>query len=338
MTRLYVVPVGDDWIGRFRRTVSTPVEVPDAAPEHLQRDEAVRIWGTTEGPQKRTFFEEMEAGDPLLFYHEGQFFAVGRAGATFESPEAGADLWDNDESRFLFTVTDYEEISVPRERVADLLGYDESWIPYGFLRASEDAIDSLLQRYNSIEEAVQDFQSDDGPTGPPEEEDSEDEPTVHTEIQWRLVQLGLAHGYDVYVATNDKNRTYEGERLGEDCVENLNLPGFSDAARRIIEYVDVIWLDGDFIVKLFEVESTTSIYSGILRMTDFVVKVPNIAVDMHIVASEADKDKVRQEIDRPTFQHVLGQSANSDLRYRSFEQVRETHETVQRAGPLQQVF
>ena len=73
-------------------------------------------------------------------------------------------------------------------------------------------------------------------------------------------------------------------------------------------------------------------------MTDFVVKVPNIAVEMHIVASEDDKDKVRQEIDRPTFQYVLGKSGNSDLRYLSFEQVRETHETVQNAGPLQQVF
>ena len=217
-----------------------------------------------------------------------------------------------------------------------MLGYEDNWVPYRFLRVGPDAIDSLLQQYNSIEEAFQDFQSEDGPEDLPEvEEVPDDEPRKHTEIQWRLIQLGIAHGYDVYVAKNDKNRTYEGERLGEDCIESLNLPGFSDAARRIIEYVDVIWLHGDFIVKLFEVESTTSIYSGILRMTDFVVKVPNIAVDMHIVASEDDKDKVRQEIDRPTFQHVLGKSANSDLRYLSFEQVRETHETVQRAGPLQ---
>lgn len=89
---------------------------------------------------------------------------------------------------------------------------------------------------------------------------------------------------------------------------------------------------------MFEVESTTSIYSGILRMTDFMVKVPNIAVDMHIVAPEDDEDKVREEINRPTFQHVLGPAEHCSLRYLSFEEVRETHETVQRAGPLQQVF
>jgi hypothetical protein len=37
---------------------------------------------------------------------------------------------------------------------------------------------------------------------------------------------------------------------------------------KIIRHVDVIWLEGDAIVAMFEVESTMSIYSGILRMTD----------------------------------------------------------------------
>jgi hypothetical protein len=35
---------------------------------------------------------------------------------------------------------------------------------------------------------------------------------------------------------------------------------------------------------------------------------------------------------------ILCESKNSDLRYLSFEEVRETHETVQCAGPLQQAF
>jgi hypothetical protein len=33
--------------------------------------------------------------------------------------------------------------------------------------------------------------------------------------------------------------------------------GFSDVPRCIIEYVDISWLGGDFIVKLFGAESTT---------------------------------------------------------------------------------
>jgi len=71
----------------------------------------------------------MEAGDPALFYHEGTFSAVGRAGAAFESPEAGAELRGTNESRSLFTVPDYTEVSVSPGRVADLLGYDGDWMP-----------------------------------------------------------------------------------------------------------------------------------------------------------------------------------------------------------------
>jgi hypothetical protein len=340
MPRLYVVPVGDKWIDDFDLTVRSPVSVPESAPDHLKRQNDVRFWGTTEGRQKRAFFEEMETGDPLLFYHEGEFFAAGRVGEAFESPDVGESLWGNRESRFIFTITDYQQISVPREEVAVLLGYEENWVPYRFLRVSQEAVTSLLQEYNSIEVAFQDFQSEDGPDGPTVVEDDEDEEDTreHTKVQWQLIQLGLKHGYDVYIAKNDKNRTFNGQRLGEECTENLNLAGFSPAATRIIEYVDVIWLDDDFIAKMFEVESTTSIYSGILRMTDFMVKVPNIAVDMHIVASDEDQDKVREEINRPTFQHVMEPAEHCSLRYLSFGEVEETLDTVERAGPLQEVF
>lgn len=338
MTRLYIVPVADDWIDDFRDTVSSPVPVPANAPKDLRRADDVRIWGTTEGRQKREFFEEMEPGDPLLFYNDGEFFAAGRVSSRFEDPEVGEVLWGTTDSRFIYTVEDYQEISVSRETVAKLLGYEEQWVPYRFLRVSPDAVNSLLQQYNSIEEAFQEFQQDGDIDGPGVEVETDDDPREHTEIQWQLIQLGLRHDYDVYVAKNDKNRTYDGQRLGQDCVETLNLPGFSPAVTRIIEYVDVIWLEDDFIVKIFEVESTTSIYSGILRMADFMVKVPNVSVEMYIVAPGDDEDKVREEMDRPTFQHVLDTAEHSQLRYLSFEEVRETRETVEKAGPLQEPF
>ena len=338
MTRLFVVPVGEDWIADFDGTVRSPTAIPEDAPEDLQRKDEARIWGTTVGRQKRGFFEEMETGDPLLFYNDGEFFASGRVGTPFESESAGEALWGNSESRFIFTVTDYEEISVDRERVARLLDYEEAWVPYRFMSVSSDAVNSLLQEYNSIEEAFQSFQSDGEEKGPVVPTGETDDPREHTKIQYYLVQLGLQHGYDVYVAKNDKNREYDGERLGADCVESLNLPGFSSAATDIIEYVDVIWLEDGYIAKLFEVESTTSIYSGILRMTDFAVKVPNIAVDMHIVAPGDDEDKVRKEMTRPTFDAVLSNAEYCSLGYLSFEAVEGTYETVQEAGPLQDVF
>ena len=350
MTDLFLVPIGDDWIDRYEETVTSPLSSPDEAPVELSYDSSVRVWGTTVGEdsKKRTKFESMEQGDLVLFLHAGEFIGSGRVGETFDNPELGEWIWDSPESRFVYTVTDYQEMSVPRSEVWDILGYSPNYPLYGFSRISDDATSKLLQTYNSIEEAFQDFRADDSgneettSTATPdddEEEDTEGEDTrEHTEIQWHLIQLGLDHGYDVYVATNDQNLIYDGNRLGEDCVDSLSLTGFSDAAMRLIEYVDVVWLNDGYIEKMFEVESTTSIYSGILRMTDFVVKVPNLAVDMHIVAPTQDEEQVRRQMTRPTFQHVMDLAEHCSLQYLAFDEVRSKRELVHQAGPLQDVF
>lgn len=347
MTELFLVPVTDDWIERFQQTVVSEYTLEGDLPPELEGEREVRVWGTTEGEdaKKRTLFEKMGAGDLVLFLYSGEFVGSGRVGVTLESPELGERIWGQQESRFIFTVTDYEEMSLPRQEVWDVLDYSPNYPLYGFSRASDDAISSLLQSYNSVEEAFQAFRRGDTAVDTPEPDESEgtdaddqQEASEHTEIQWHLIQLGLDHGYDVYVATNDQNRTYNGHRLGEDCVESLNLTGFSDAAMNIIEYVDVIWLNGSYIEKMFEVESTTSIYSGILRMTDFVVKVPNLAVDMHIVAPAEDEDQVRRQMTRPTFQHIMDRAQHCSLQYISFDEVRNKQELVAQAGPLQAVF
>ena len=351
VTNLFLVPVNDDWIEDYQQTVAAPLSVDNDAPTELEKYSELRVWGTTIGdsPQKRTSFEAMEPGDALLFLHDGVFIGSARVDETFESTELGKWIWNNPKSEFVYTLTDYREISVPRQEVWNVLGYSSNYPLYGFSRASEDAISSLLQQYNSVEEAFQAFRQQDDDTadgesnGDPTAGDDNTEPKEnqireHTEIQWFLIQLGLEHGYDVYVTTNDQNLTYQGQRLGEDCIDELTLTGFSEAAMRLIEYVDVIWLNGDYIEKMFEVESTTSIFSGILRMTDFVVKVPNLAVDMHIVAPTEDEDQVRRQMTRPTFQHIMDQAQHCSLQYLSFEEVKKRQNTVEHAGPLQSVF
>lgn len=343
---LFLVPVGDDWMSRFEQTVSSPINT-DTAPKELAELESIRLWGTTESEsaKKKSAFRQMESGDLVLFASESEFFAAGRVGHKFQSKEIGKWAWDNPASSWVYTVMDYDKISIPQEDLWEILDYSENFHLQGFTRVSETALDSLHQQYNSIEEAYQDLKSertDDGGEGKTDDEDDDDgggeNVRDHVEIQSKLIQLGLDHGYDVYVAKNDRNEEYDGQRLGDGCVENLSLTGFSDAAKSIIEYVDVIWLDGEHIVKMFEVESTTSIYSGILRMSDFVVKVPNLAVDMYIVAPDDDESQVRKQINRPTFQQALDPAEYCSLDYLSFTQVRNRYNLVQRAGPLQTVF
>jgi hypothetical protein len=63
----------------------------------------------------------------------------------------------------------------------------------------------------------------------------------------------------------------------------------------------VLWIRGNSIVVAFEVESTTSIYSGLLRMSDLLALQPNLEINLYLVAPDERRDKVEQELMRPTF-------------------------------------
>ena len=54
-------------------------------------------------------------------------------------------------------------------------------------------------------------------------------------------------------------------------------------------------LNGNSIVAAFEIESTTSIYSGLLRMSDLLALQPNLALQLYHVAPEERAAKVQQE-------------------------------------------
>lgn len=127
-------------------------------------------------------------------------------------------------------------------------------------------------------------------------------PTVHTEIQAMLLRLGAEMGYDVWVARNDRSRTFDSRELAEFPRILTSLPvQFDEATKRTIELIDVLWLKGKAIVAAFEVESTTSIYSGLLRMADLVSMQPNISLPLYLVAPDERRDKVFAEVNRPTF-------------------------------------
>ena len=109
-------------------------------------------------------------------------------------------------------------------------------------------------------------------------------------------------GFDVWVARNDRSKTWEGKVLGNvDGMVAVLPTQFNEATNRTIELIDVLWLKGNSIVAAFEVESTTSVYSGLLRMSDLLALQPNLAIDLFLVAPEERKEKVESELLRPTF-------------------------------------
>jgi len=145
----------------------------------------------------------------------------------------------------------------------------------------------------------------------------------HTEIQWHLLKLGADMGFDLWVARNDRNRSWDSKKFTDFPKLKTGLPlQFDDATNRTIELIDVLWLKGNAIIAAFEVESTTSIYSGLLRMSDLVSMQPNLNMPLYLVAPDERRGKVMTEVNRPTFTK-LSPPLSEICRFISFSTLKE---------------
>lgn len=154
---------------------------------------------------------------------------------------------------------------------------------------------------------------------------------THTEIQGWLRDLGRDLGYDVWIASNDKGRTYQGERLGQGCLTELPLALQQNQGASLISLIDVLWLskgEGK-IAAAFEVEHSTSIYSGIVRMLDLALGFPEHGnASFFLVAPDAREKDVRAQFARPAFSRV----ADLDVRYLGYDNLKSNREAIGRFG------
>lgn len=128
---------------------------------------------------------------------------------------------------------------------------------------------------------------------------------VHLRIQSALIRLGRAEGCSVWVPVNDRNLSFKGEPFSPHTLPRLPNFGFDETTRRVIQNIDVLWLAKNVIRKGFEIESTTSIYSGLLRLNDLVLAQPNNQIDLYLAASVAKRNKVHAQLLRPSFRRLL---------------------------------
>lgn len=127
----------------------------------------------------------------------------------------------------------------------------------------------------------------------------------HSQIQWLLAQLGQRFGYKVWIARNDRKYTWNGEALGNYSIDELPyFNGIGPKSQQMIELIDVVWLKGKAIVAAFEVEGSTSIYSGLLRMSDLAIALENTFFPFYVVVPERREHEVEAQLSRLTFQKL----------------------------------
>jgi len=121
-------------------------------------------------------------------------------------------------------------------------------------------------------------------------------------VQGLIAQIGSKMGFRIWLPKADRERvkaTLDFD-LASALIDILPM-NYNDATIRTIEQIDVIWLKGRSIARAFEIEHTTAIYSGLLRMADLVALQPDINIPLHIVAPETRQETVLDQIRRPVF-------------------------------------
>lgn len=143
-------------------------------------------------------------------------------------------------------------------------------------------------------------------------------------IQASLCAIGSRMGLNIWVPRADRQavaaQLSDGDQ--EALIDILPL-NYDDATLRTIEQIDVIWLKKRSMARAFEVEHTTAIYSGLLRMADLLALQPNMDIRLHIVAPEERRDKVLREISRPVFSLLDRGPLYESCSYLSYEAVEE---------------
>ena len=163
-------------------------------------------------------------------------------------------------------------------------------------------------------------------TGPARDTDR-----THTEIQAWLRDIGRALGFDVWIAANDRSRPCGNGRLGDDCLEALPAALEQAGGGDSVRLIDVLWLErtSGRVAGAFEVEHTTSIYSGIVRLLDLALGAPTNAVDgLFLVAPDDREDEVRAQLRRPAFSQI----ASLHVRYLPYGELERHRESIARFG------
>ncbi|ACM20868.1 hypothetical protein Geob_2517 [Geotalea daltonii FRC-32] len=159
---------------------------------------------------------------------------------------------------------------------------------------------------------------------------AQEEENSHLEMQFTLTRMGRDLGYDVWVAANDRTRSLAGISLQSLTLPELPLLEMASETLKTVSLIDVIWINrlSRQIECAFEIEKSTSIYSGMLRLLDLASSLGDRKYDFFLVAPDNREKEILAQLQRPAFRN-LGSVA---FRYLLFSDVSCNCEAMGRFG------
>jgi hypothetical protein len=298
------------------------------------------VWGSRDSSANRAKFDRMAEGDEILIVEGETIKLLGRIAGKLISPSLSAELWKNirgDTSKgwnLIYFIANPREINLPFAEFCGLFGFRENFQLRGFTSISRERLETFYAQYDDLYsillrlkkgDRVQELpKQEDYKLPPPRDEEllapPERDLSDHLRMQWMLLKMGRQAGETVWAPKNDQQRItaeYEFGDFAETFAAGL------DTQVKYIENIDVVWKEEFRIDAAFEIENSTSIYSGLLRFADLTMVAPNTVYPMFIVAPGERRNRVREQLARPSFRHL---GIHEKVRYLSYEKVNEIEE------------
>lgn len=154
---------------------------------------------------------------------------------------------------------------------------------------------------------------------------------LHIQVQSALAVIGERLGYSIWISEGDRRRVAENLPKPLRLLAELPRLTINDRANSIARLIDVVFVPQEphQLPQLYEVESTTPIYSGLLRLNDFYSWRKDAG--LHIVTHRTRIPKFKRELSRPSFFVI-----QSVVRLLTFDEVRDwrtkLEQEIQRQG------
>ncbi len=162
-----------------------------------------------------------------------------------------------------------------------------------------------------------------------EVESEQQENDLHTEMQYHLLKVGKELGYDVISASNDRSKSYKGNSFSFLSLSNFPEMNINKETYNTIGLIDIVWFEKgtNKPICAFEVEKSTSIYSGILRLTDLACSFMDSEQHLYIVLPNNREKEVVMQLSRPSIKNN-----RTSIKYILFSELREHCEALCKFG------
>jgi hypothetical protein len=297
----------------------------------------IAVWGSRDSSANRAKFDRMAEGDEILIVEGDTIKLLGRIAGKLVSPSLSAELWKNIRGNttegwnLIYFIANSREIDLPFAEFCQLLGFKENFQLRGFTSIAKERLEKFYAQYDDLYsillrvkkgDRVRELPEPEAYKQPPVRDEEitpkpERELSDHLRMQWLLLKMGRQAGEKVWAPRNDQQRITSEYNFGD--FEETFAAGL-DTQVKYVENIDVVWKEEFRIDAAFEIENSTSIYSGLLRFADLTMVAPNTVYPLFIVAPGERRQRVREQLARPSFRHL---GIHEKVRYLSYERVNE---------------